>query len=111
MRSRQHRVKSQGLYTGSVRHVNSGKEQLCVFFLHPTIGTIASGQLFCDDERMIEYQEDHVLFCFLVNYHALTTVTSGELLRKQTLEAACDFLALGIDPDKSIFWVQGDVLR
>jgi len=72
-------------------------------------GQLHLGNYFAMMKRMIEYQEDHELFCFLVNYHALTTVTSGELLRKQTLEAACDFLALGIDPDKSIFWVQGDV--
>ena len=26
-----------------------------------------------------------------------------------TLEAAADFLALGLDPDRSIFWVQSDV--
>ncbi len=60
-------------------------------------------------KRMVDYQENHELFCFLVNFHALTTVFDAELLRKQTLEAACDFLALGIDPDKSIFWVQSDV--
>ncbi len=60
-------------------------------------------------KRMIEYQENHELFCFLVNYHALTSVFDAERLRRQTLEAACDFLALGIDPDKAIFWVQSDV--
>ena len=49
------------------------------------------------------------LFCFIVNYHALTTVFDADRLRKQTLDAACDFLALGIDPEKSIFWVQSDV--
>ncbi len=58
---------------------------------------------------MIAYQENHELFCFLVNFHALTSVTDAECLRQQTLEAASDFLALGIDPDKSIFWVQSDV--
>ena len=60
-------------------------------------------------KRMITYQENHELFCFIVNLHALTSVSDAERLRKQTLDAACDFLALGIDPDKSIFWVQSDV--
>ncbi|MCK4547813.1 MAG: tryptophan--tRNA ligase [Candidatus Eisenbacteria sp.] len=60
-------------------------------------------------KRMIEYQESSTLFAFLVNLHALTTVTDGEFLRKSTLEAAADFLALGLDPEKSIFWVQSDV--
>ncbi len=30
-------------------------------------------------------------------------------LRRGTLEAAADFLALGLDPDRCIFWVQSDV--
>jgi tryptophanyl-tRNA synthetase len=30
-------------------------------------------------------------------------------LKTNTLEAAIDFLALGLDPDKSYFWVQSDV--
>jgi tryptophanyl-tRNA synthetase len=58
---------------------------------------------------MIAYQEESTLFAFIVNYHALTTVTDGETLRRYTLEAAADFLALGLDPDKAIFWVQSDV--
>ena len=58
---------------------------------------------------MIEYQDKEDLFCFLVNYHALTTVSNGNKLRKETLSAAMDFLALGIDPEKSYFWVQSDI--
>lgn len=60
-------------------------------------------------KRMIDYQENHELFCFLVNYHALTTVTDAKALREKTLEAAIDFLALGLDPQKSYFWVQSDL--
>ena len=58
---------------------------------------------------MIKAQEESLLFCFIVNYHALTTVRSGQDLRQGTLETAMDFLALGLDPEKSIFWVQSDV--
>ncbi len=58
---------------------------------------------------MIEYQDKEDLFCFLVNYHALTTVSNGNKLRKETLSAAMDFLALGIDPEKCYFWVQSDI--
>ncbi len=72
-------------------------------------GDLHIANYFAMMKRMIEYQENHELFCFLVNYHALTTVFDPKQLRKQTLEAACDFLALGIDPEKSIFWVQSDV--
>ena len=72
-------------------------------------GDLHIGNYFGMMKRMIEYQEQSTLFCFIVNYHALTSVFDAERLRKQTLEAASDFLALGIDPDKAIFWVQSDV--
>ena len=58
---------------------------------------------------MISYMDRSLLFVFIVNLHAMTSVTDGERLAEGTLEAASDFLALGLDPDRSIFWVQSDV--
>ena len=58
---------------------------------------------------MLEYMDRSTLFVFIVNFHALTSVTDGSLLAKGTLDAAADFLALGLDPDRCIFWVQSDV--
>jgi len=49
------------------------------------------------------------LYVFIVNLHALTTVHDQKRLAQGTLEAAADFMALGLDPDRCIFWVQGDV--
>jgi tryptophanyl-tRNA synthetase len=49
------------------------------------------------------------LYAFIVNLHALTSVHDQEKLAGGTLEAAADFIALGLDPDRCIFWVQGDV--
>ncbi|HYH04308.1 MAG TPA: tryptophan--tRNA ligase [Bacillota bacterium] len=72
-------------------------------------GTLHIGNYFGMMKRMIERQEQHELFCFIVNLHALTSVFDAEKLRKQTYEAICDFLALGLDPEKSVFWVQSDV--
>ena len=72
-------------------------------------GSLHLGNYFGMMKRMIEYQDREDLFCFLVNYHALTTVSDGNKLREETLNAAMDFLALGIDPEKSYFWVQSDI--
>ncbi len=72
-------------------------------------GQLHLGNYFGMMERMIHYQEQNDLFCFIVNYHALTTIFDREKLKRNTFEAACDFLALGLDPDKATFWVQGDV--
>ncbi len=72
-------------------------------------GALHLGNYFAMMKRMIEYQENHELFCFIVNLHALTSVYDAALLKQQTFEAACAFLALGIDPEKSHFYVQSDV--
>ena len=72
-------------------------------------GSLHLGNYFAMMKRMIEYQKNHELFCFIVNYHALTTVSDAAMLRQRTFEAICDFLALGIDPDKSYFYVQSDI--
>ena len=72
-------------------------------------GTLHIGNYFAMMKPMIESQRASELFCFIVNYHALTTVDKGEVLAKNTLQAAADFLALGLDPDACCFYVQGDV--
>jgi len=72
-------------------------------------GSLHIGNYFGMMKPMIAYQEENELYCFIVNYHAMTSVTDREQLAKGTIEAALDFLALGLDPDKAIFWVQSDV--
>jgi len=72
-------------------------------------GTLHIANYFAMMQRMIRFQEEHTLFCFVVNLHALTTVYDGKQLAEDTLNACLDFLALGLDPDKAFFWVQGDV--
>ena len=72
-------------------------------------GQLHLGNYFGMMSRMIRYQQENDLFCFIVNYHALTTIQEKELLKKNTFSSAVDFLALGMDPEKSTFWVQGDL--
>jgi len=72
-------------------------------------GQLHLGNYFGMMSRMIHYQNEHELYCFIVNYHALTSLQDREKLEQNTLEAACDFLALGLDPGKATFWIQSDV--
>ncbi len=72
-------------------------------------GSLHIGNYFGMMKPMIAYQEEAELYCFIVNYHAMTSVTDRKQLSQGTVEAALDFLALGLDPDKAIFWVQSDV--
>lgn len=60
-------------------------------------------------KKMIAYQDKFDLFLFIANLHSLTTFSNKESIRAYTYDAVCDFLALGLDPDKCTFWVQSDV--
>ena len=72
-------------------------------------GSLHLGNYFGMMKKMIEYQQNEELFCFIANYHAMTSVSDGKVLAKGTIEAAANFLALGMDPEKSTFWVQSDL--
>jgi tryptophanyl-tRNA synthetase len=72
-------------------------------------GKLHIGNYFGMMKPMIEYQKMHELFCFIANFHAMTSADDADLLKENTIGAAIDFLALGLDPDKCYFWVQSDV--
>lgn len=72
-------------------------------------GQLHLGNYFGMMSRMIHYQEENELFCFIVNYHAMTSMQDGASLKENTMSAAMDFLSLGLDPEKSTFWVQSDI--
>ena len=72
-------------------------------------GSLHLGNYFGMMSKMIAYQEESELFCFIANYHAQTSLSDGKVLARGTIEAAANFLALGMDPEKSTFWVQSDV--
>jgi len=58
---------------------------------------------------MVESQKRGELFCFIANLHSLTTLFDAAKMARHTEDAILDLLALGIDPDQSVFWVQSDV--
>ena len=72
-------------------------------------GTIHIGNYFGMIKKMVDSQNEGELFAFIASYHALTSVKDKEFLKKNIFEAAVNFLALGMDPEKSTFWVQSDV--
>ncbi|MBU1989255.1 tryptophan--tRNA ligase [bacterium] len=72
-------------------------------------GDLHIGNYFGSVKQMVEAQKDSETFAFIANYHAMTSLSEGDKLSKLTMQAATDFLALGIDPNKSTFWVQSDV--
>lgn len=74
-------------------------------------GKLHLGNYFASIKPMVENQNssNNEMLIFIANYHAMTSVNEAKKLKDSTFEAACAFLALGINPKKSIFWVQSDV--
>jgi tryptophanyl-tRNA synthetase len=54
-------------------------------------------------------QTEHEGFYFIADYHALTSNPDPRDLKQRSLEVAMDYLALGLDPQKTVFWRQSDV--
>lgn len=73
-------------------------------------GKLHLGNYFASIKQMVEAQNSSdEMFIFIANYHAMTSVSESKKLKDSTFDAACAFLALGIDPNRSTFWVQSDV--
>ena len=72
-------------------------------------GQLHIGNYFGMIERMVQFQEDSDLFCFVANYHSMTSIHDKAKLEENTREAFIDLLALGIDSDKSTLWIQSHV--
>jgi tryptophanyl-tRNA synthetase len=90
---------------------DSGKQKGPMRFLsgvQPS-GRLHLGNYFGALRQHISLQDEGEAFYFIANYHAMTTVNDRELLERQTLDVALDYLALGLDPQKAVFFRQSDV--
>ena len=72
-------------------------------------GKLHIGNYFGMMKPAIELQEQGDAYLFIANYHAMTTVQDAAALRQMTTDVALDFLACGIDPEKTAFYRQSDV--
>jgi tryptophanyl-tRNA synthetase len=87
-------------------------------------GNLHLGNYFGAIKQHIQLQEENECFYFIANYHALTTIRStaeklsaaqnrkiraADLMRQNTIDAALDYLALGLDPNKAAFFRQSDI--
>ena len=72
-------------------------------------GDLHIGNYFGSIKQMVDAQSSGETFAFIANYHAMSSGNGGANLASLTMQTAIDFLSLGIDPEKSTFWVQSDV--
>ncbi len=67
------------------------------------------GNYFGAMKNHIEMQKKYDTYIFIADYHALTTVRDPVKMKQMTLHLVLDYLALGLDPEKTVFFKQSDV--
>ena len=73
--------------------------------IQPT-GKLHIGNYFGAMRQHLQLQAENDGFYFIADYHALTTNPEPQQYKEHTLDVAKDYLALGLDPEKTVFWRQ-----
>lgn len=76
--------------------------------IQPT-GRFHWGNYFGAIQQYIQLQHEHDGYYFIADLHALTTIREPALLREYKCAAALDLLALGLNPEKAVLFMQSDV--
>lgn len=76
--------------------------------IQPT-GRFHWGNYFGAIRQYIDLQDEDESYYFIANLHALTTIRDRAQLEQLTFDAALDLLALGLDPNRAVLFVQSDV--
>ena len=71
-------------------------------------GAIHIGNYIGAIKQFLELQEKNDCIFSIVDYHAITVDYEPKKMPERTLDAALDYLSCGIDPEKSILFVQSD---
>ncbi|MBR5128942.1 MAG: tryptophan--tRNA ligase [Firmicutes bacterium] len=76
--------------------------------VQPT-GNIHLGNYLGALKQFVELQDDHECIYCIVDMHAITVPQDPKALKEHILDVAALYLAVGVDPKKSIVFVQSDV--
>ncbi len=72
-------------------------------------GRLHIGNFFGAMSHQLKLQDENECFYFIADYHALTSNPSPDEIAQNVLDVAIDYMALGLDTDKTVFWRQSDV--
>src|SRR5207249_12239156 len=72
-------------------------------------GKLHLGNYFGAIKQHIALQNEAQCFYFIADYHALTTIHDPQALRQNVRDVALDYLALGLDTNKAMFFRKSDV--
>lgn len=86
----------------------TGKPKRVLTGVKPT-GTPHVGNYLGAIKPAVDLAREHESFLFLADLHALTIRPDRETLRRETYGVAAAWLALGMDPERTIFYRQSDI--
>ena len=72
-------------------------------------GTPHIGNYFGAMRQVCNIQDKGETFLFIADYHSLTTGPAPDALRSRVLELALNYLACGVDTEKTVLFRQSDV--
>ena len=72
-------------------------------------GRLHIGNFFGAMRQHLQLQAEHDCFYFIADFHALTSNPSPADVAQHTLDVTMDYIALGLDTEKTVFWRQSDV--
>lgn len=72
-------------------------------------GILHLGNYFGAMKQFIDNQDKYEGFYFIADYHSLTSLTDPKTLKENSYNIVLDYLALGLDPEKSTIFLQSDV--
>ncbi|HRH26821.1 MAG TPA: tryptophan--tRNA ligase [Parcubacteria group bacterium] len=67
------------------------------------------GNYFGAMKQFVDMQDDYTCYFMIADYHALNFIQNGEEMKQSILDLTLDYLALGLDPQKSVIFKQSDV--
>lgn len=67
------------------------------------------GNYFGAMKQFVDLQSQYDCYFMIADYHGLNLIQNGEEMRKFILDLAIDYLAIGLDPKKSVIFKQSDV--
>lgn len=86
-----------------------GNKKTRVFSGVQPTGNIHIGNYLGALKQFVELQNDNECIYCIVDMHSITVPQDPEVLRNHTLDVAALYMAVGLDPVKSILFVQSDV--
>ena len=87
---------------------NNKKKKIALSGIKPT-GRPHIGNYFGMMKPTVDMQNEFTMYLFVADFHALTTMHNKEELEDSIHNLILDYLALGIDPEKVVFYRQSDI--